>query len=100
MQEQDANRASHGPDVPASAVPSGPSSPTPQPKCDGCGIFLFPYEAKQWGVCLSCTKVRHRAVLTGKCSCGKLRRPKACDNGMGRRWFSCLRCLGTIRQIS
>ena len=45
-------------------------------------------------------KARHRAAVTGKCSCGVLRDPREVSNGLGRRWLSCDRCLGTIKQLS
>jgi hypothetical protein len=42
---------------------------------------------------------RHKAVLTHRCSCGKLRDPVE-KKAFSRHWLACLRCLGTIKQLS
>jgi len=68
--------------------------------CTGCLKPLSPVEATMWEVCLPCTRARHRAVLSHRCSCGRQRR-EAPESRIGsRRWVSCLRCLGQVRQIA
>jgi len=54
-----------------------------------------------YSVCMACVKARHRAVVKMKCCCGRAKRESDIKtNGAGRRWISCLRCLGKVRQIS
>lgn len=68
--------------------------------CDGCGRTLNPAEAVHWTVCLPCTKARQKAVLSGRCCCGRQRVPgELCAVG-SRQWIPCRRCLGMIRQIA
>lgn len=52
------------------------------------------------GPSLETVKARHRAALTHKCGCGKLRDPSEIHKAYSRTWISCLRCLGTIKQLS
>jgi hypothetical protein len=74
--------------------------------CQGCQKELGAVEALSWGVCLDCTKARHRAVVNGgRCKCGN--KAVRSDDVMGepnrvgsRTWVSCFRCLGTICQLS
>lgn len=68
--------------------------------CDGCGRPLNPVEALRWTVCFGCTKARQRAVVAGRCCCGRQRVPGAPCAAGSRRWIPCRRCLGTIRQLS
>ena len=68
--------------------------------CQGCGRELGVIEAVNWGVCLDCTKARHRAVVTGGCKCGKKAIPTEVNRVGSRSWISCFRCLGQIRQLS
>ena len=52
------------------------------------------------GPSLEVVKARHRAAFTHRCGCGKLRDPSAIHKIGSRTWVSCLRCLGTIKQLS
>ena len=60
--------------------------------CEGCGNESF-----HW-VCMPCVKARAKAAMTKKCTCGKQKRP-VFKKTSWRAWESCLRCLGTIRQL-
>jgi hypothetical protein len=68
-----------------------------QSLCDGCLCPLGPLDAG-YSVCMACTRARHRAAVTHRCSCGRLRRPRQVSH-LGRVWIACDRCLGTSRQI-
>lgn len=69
--------------------------------CEGCQTPMHPWEILQWDVCLACTKARHRAVVNhGRCSCGSKRVEGEVIKHLGRSWVPCVRCLGTIRQLS
>lgn len=70
--------------------------------CEGCDTPLDTLSlVGGYSVCMPCTKARHKAVLSRKCSCGKATQEKLCQVGKhGRKWISCLRCLGTVRQVS
>ena len=70
-------------------------------KClGGCGSTLTPFDM-QWGVCMGCTKARHRAVLNrGKCGCGSKKVPGDIARTGSRSWVPCNRCLGSIKQLS
>lgn len=70
------------------------------PTCEGCGCQLGAFEAMRWSVCFDCTKARHRAAMSHRCSCGKKRREVGPHKVGWRVWFSCVRCLGTTRQVS
>lgn len=66
--------------------------------CEGCGregLYLG-----QYTVCMACTRARQQAVLKRRCVCGNKRRPTEVKAVGSRRWISCHRCLGTIKQIS
>lgn len=85
-------------------------------RCDGCLRALTVFDqVGGWTVCLECTKARHRAAMTHRCACGRRRREsevhatagvtvRHVDGTIkrvgGRRWISCLRCLGQVRQLS
>ncbi len=43
---------------------------------------------------------RHKAVVIGKCGCGKKKDPTEVRRVGSRSWISCFRCLGQIRQLS
>lgn len=68
--------------------------------CQGCGKELGAVEATMWEVCLDCTKARHLAAAGGGCKCGSKARPTEVKQLGSRRWISCNRCLGQIRQLS
>ncbi len=51
------------------------------------------------GPSMATVMARHKAVLTHRCSCGKLRDPVE-KKAFSRHWLACLRCLGTIKQLS
>lgn len=71
------------------------------PLCEGCEKELPPVDVVMgWNVCMDCTKARHRAVVARKCICGKKRRNSEVHKAYSRRWISCLRCLGTVKQLS
>lgn len=68
--------------------------------CTGCGKPLGAIEALYWEVCLDCTKARNRAFTNGgRCVC-RSKRPSELHKTGSRSWISCLRCLGTIKQVS
>lgn len=71
----------------------------PVPTCEGCDAPLNPVEAVRWSVCMGCTRARHRAVISGKCSCGRKRRHRVVHQS-GRTWTACDRCLGRIAERS
>ena len=68
--------------------------------CDGCGTTLDLFSRLGgWSVCFDCTKLRHKAAVNrGRCACRSKKHAKECSTG-SRRWLSCLRCLGTIKQL-
>ena len=53
-----------------------------------------------WGPSMEVVQARHQAALTHRCSCGNQRDPTEIKHVGSRRWISCLRCLGTIEQLS
>ncbi len=53
-----------------------------------------------YGPSMATVKARHRAVLTHRCGCGKLRDPSDVKRVGSRSWISCNRCLGQIKQLS
>ncbi len=57
-------------------------------------------EGGLYGVPMPVVIARHRAVMTHKCGCRKLRDPSHIKRVGSRTWISCLRCLGTIKQLS
>jgi hypothetical protein len=68
--------------------------------CEGCSKPLGVFDASGgWNVCMDCTKARHRAVVNGKCTCGKKAVPRKTGNGI-RKWIGCDRCLGSIKQLN
>ena len=53
------------------------------------------------GPSLETCRARHRAAMSGKCSCGKKRDPNPQVKRVGSRtWTSCDRCFGTIKQLT
>lgn len=63
--------------------------------CSGCGAPVF------YNPCLACVRARQRtAVSGGRCLCGRRARPGDVLTHFSRSWVPCLRCLGTIRQLS
>lgn len=67
--------------------------------CEGCEEEFINI-IDQHPICTPCVRARHKAVLARKCVCRSKKHTKECNNGMGRRWLSCLRCLGTVKQLS
>jgi ribosomal protein L21 len=66
--------------------------------CEGC---LTVGRTDSYSVCMTCTVARHKAVLSKKCVCKKKDKRESHIKRTGsRQWTTCLRCLGTIRQIS
>ncbi len=65
-------------------------------------MFVDKYSGTHWdgGVSLEVCKARHRAAVTHKCSCGKLRDPSDVKRIGSRSWISCERCFGQIKQLS
>ena len=68
--------------------------------CHGCDRPLTGFLDELYDVCMDCTKARHRAVVNGKCTCGRKAKPGATCKAYSRTWIPCQRCLGTIRQVS
>lgn len=68
--------------------------------CEGCGqTFNNFFDAHP--VCNDCVRARARTATAGRhCHCGSKRRPSAIKQAGSRRWISCLRCLGQIKQLS
>lgn len=63
-------------------------------------MYTDPYSNETpLGPSMDTVRARHRAALSKRCSCGKLRHPETKSVG-SRVWVACKRCLGTIRQIS
>lgn len=52
------------------------------------------------GPSMATVKARHRAAMTHKCGCGKLKDPTEVKRVGSRSWISCHRCLGSIKQLS
>lgn len=72
-----------------------------KPVCEGCLEELDVFSvATGYGVCMECTEARHKAVLKHKCRCGRKKRESEVKSNGSRKWISCLRCLGQVRQIS
>ena len=62
-------------------------------------MFADKYEVETFlGPSMATIRARQRAACGGGCKCGKLRDPVTKSNG-SRMWVSCLRCLGTIKQL-
>lgn len=54
-----------------------------------------------FGPSMAVVKARARTVANrGRCSCGKLRDPGEVKRVGSRSWLPCLRCLGSIKQLS
>lgn len=74
-------------------------------KCDGCDKPLGFIESQYWSVCMDCTKARARVATTGgRCKCGRKARQSNLHEthpgrDAGRKWYSCLRCLGSMEQV-
>lgn len=66
--------------------------------CEGCLKPLGPMDFL-YGVCMPCTKARHKAAISHKCSCGKQRRETKVDYGH-RQEIRCKRCLGLVKQLN
>lgn len=52
------------------------------------------------GPSMATVKARHRAAMSHKCTCGKLKDPTEVKHVGSRSWISCHRCLGQIKQLS
>ena len=54
------------------------------------------------GPSMAVVHARHRAVMArGRCRCGSQKDPSdRIRQAGGRRWISCDRCLGSIKQLS
>jgi hypothetical protein len=67
--------------------------PNTCPVCAGPGFF--------GEICMGCVRSRARSAMDHRCHCGAKKIPGAeRNNGLGRRWIPCERCLGTIRQTA
>jgi hypothetical protein len=72
------------------------------PDCEGCLKEMDTMGFLQgYTICMDCVKARHKTVLRlGKCVCRKAdKRPRETGN-KSRKWLSCDRCLGTIKQLN
>lgn len=78
--------------------------------CEGCGKSFYNIFDNR-PVCMDCVGARARVAFSGSCKCGNKKRPGAVLGGAvvmrvggreirGRSWIPCLRCLGTIKQVS
>jgi hypothetical protein len=62
-------------------------------------MFADKYELETWnGPSWATIRARQMAACGGGCRCGKSRDPVQKFTG-SRVWLSCLRCLGTIKQL-
>jgi len=52
------------------------------------------------GPSLKTCQARAKAAFGRGCKCGKLKDPTEVKKAYSRRWISCHRCLGTIKQLS
>ena len=90
--------------VPFAVIPATPVL------CEGCGKPLDPITIAQCAlgtnpkvnICFPCVQARAKTVANGgRCKCGSKRRENSEQHQIGsRRWYTCLRCLGTTRQVS
>jgi hypothetical protein len=63
-------------------------------------MFSDKYQLETWaGPSMATVRARQLSAFGGKCKCRKLKDPVLKEMG-GRKWMSCLRCLGTIENIS
>ena len=77
-------------------------------RCEGCDVPLDAITIAQCSlsqhrvmICLDCVSARAKTAGSGRCSCGAKRRENPTPHKSGSRvWHTCLRCLGTTRQIS
>ena len=54
-----------------------------------------------YGPSFATVKARHRAVVKGRCVCQRmLKDPTEVKQIGSRKWISCHRCLGQIKQLS
>jgi hypothetical protein len=52
-------------------------------------------------MCLDCVSSRAKAAMDGRCHCPKsLRRESDVHTHFSRKWTTCGRCLGTVRQLA
>jgi hypothetical protein len=66
--------------------------------CEGCGAPLDARDST-YTVCYGCTIARAHAVQTKRCVCRSKQRLSGTHQTGSRKWISCLRCLGTVRQL-
>jgi len=52
------------------------------------------------GPSMEVVRARHRAVMARKCVCGSKKDPTEVKQVGSRRFISCYRCLGQIKQLS
>jgi hypothetical protein len=63
-------------------------------------MFSDKYSLETWnGPSMATVRARQLAAFGGKCKCGKLKDP-VLKQTASRKWLSCLRCLGTVKQVS
>jgi len=71
--------------------------------CEGCLEPLSNFDIIfKYSICLECVKTRHYTATKyqHRCHCGKKKRESEEKRMASRRWISCERCLGCVRQIS
>lgn len=70
--------------------------------CPVCGEPADIFAITDGGPCMNCVRARAASVgASGRCVCGRKRIPDPeIHRVYSRSWESCLRCLGTIRQLS
>lgn len=63
-------------------------------------MFADKYDAETWnGPSLATIRARQQAAFGGRCKCGKLRDPVHKSTGW-RSWVACLRCFGSIKELT
>lgn len=69
--------------------------------CPVCGEPADIFAIADGGPCMNCVRSRAAAAQDGRCHCGRKAIPDPeIHRVYSRTWQSCLRCLGTIKQLS
>ena len=64
-------------------------------------MYTDKYDDGMWNSpSMDVVRARHRAAMDHKCHCGSLRDPSTEKRIGSRRWISCERCFGQIKQLS
>jgi len=65
-----------------------------------CGDPLDLLARLDGGRCMNCVRARAAAAAKHLCVCPKRKQEPVEKSSINRRWISCERCLGTIKQLS